>query len=543
MCCASLLSELYHNIYRLFVTHQNFYSMLQFLLRISRQHIFIGCFNLSPTKTVLIRTFHKVEVLTQTHHIQKCFLSRNVEISSCCKNNSNTKVDKHIIMDSRSSSPEIVEVIERKKSPKEDDSGSSDTSSKRRRDTTEQDPKDGLYFPRRQWRNTRLGARVKCEGMRPNAIAISVMSYNVLSQELLVQHPYLYYNHNPEALPWPGRHARFINEIKMHLSDILCLQEVQLTHFQDYFKQPLAKLGYEGIYKQRTGNKVDGCALFWKRNNFGLLEQSSVEFYQPGVDILNRDNIAIIARLGVKGSEDQIVVATTHLLYNPRRYDIRLAQTQLLLAELDRLSHAGNNVARYPVILTGDFNLKPHSTVYKLLTRGEFQQPEEGRVILPMDLGITDCCRHHSLLQHRESSKYVSRNSKIITEELSQLQIYHSERTQTEQKITHEQFVQRKQWFGSGNLSHVLLLQSAYEHPRDIERAKEEVTTHQDDWVTVDYIFYSNDQSAVPRNRRKLRLVSRWSLPTVAECIRMGPIPNFNAPSDHLPLVACFLLS
>jgi protein angel len=42
----------------------------------------------------------------------------------------------------------------------------------------------------------------------------------------------------------------------------------------------------------------------------------------------------------VKSAPSQaVVVATTHLLYNPRRSDVRLAQVQLLLAEIDRLAY------------------------------------------------------------------------------------------------------------------------------------------------------------------------------------------------------------
>jgi protein angel len=32
------------------------------------------------------------------------------------------------------------------------------------------------------------------------------------------------------------------------------------------------------------------------------------------------------------------VVATTHLLYNPKRHDVKLAQMQILLAEVERIA-------------------------------------------------------------------------------------------------------------------------------------------------------------------------------------------------------------
>lgn len=68
----------------------------------------------------------------------------------------------------------------------------------------------------------------------------------------------------------------------------------------------------------------------------------------------------------------EFVVATTHLLYNPRRQDIRLVQIQILLAELDRISKIQDIEANVPVILTGDFNLQPNTAPYNLLTKGFF---------------------------------------------------------------------------------------------------------------------------------------------------------------------------
>jgi protein angel len=90
----------------------------------------------------------------------------------------------------------------------------------------------------------------------------------------------------------------------------------------------LKSTGYTGKFKQRTGDKCDGCAVFWQSRRIQLLEDTSVEYFQPSVPLLDRDNIGLIVRLSVDGH--QLVVATTHLLYNPRRNDVRLAQVKIL---------------------------------------------------------------------------------------------------------------------------------------------------------------------------------------------------------------------
>lgn len=120
----------------------------------------------------------------------------------------------------------------------------------------------------------------------------------------------------------------------------------------------------------------DGCAIFFRKDLFQLVDDYNVEFEQPGIEILNRENVAIIAKLALKSNPSmQFIVATTHLLYNPRRQDIRLAQVQVLLAELDRHAQkieSDGKKTYLPVILSGDFNLQPYSAPFNLITNGKY---------------------------------------------------------------------------------------------------------------------------------------------------------------------------
>ena len=92
-----------------------------------------------------------------------------------------------------------------------------------------------------------------------------------------------------------------------------------------------------------------------------------------------------------------------------------------------------------------------------------------------------------------------------------------------------------------GWLSHELGLRSVHHH-------RQEVTTFHSDWVTVDYIFYStlparnNSGSQDGRREGKLKLVGRLSLPSARQMEEVGRLPNLSSPSDHLPLLADFLL-
>ena len=73
--------------------------------------------------------------------------------------------------------------------------------------------------------------------------------------------------------------------------------------------------------------------------------------------------VTVPALFSCRGAGGDLVVACTHLLYNPKRHDVKLAQAALLLAEVDRLAWCGQQRGYVPMLIAGDFNLKPNSPV------------------------------------------------------------------------------------------------------------------------------------------------------------------------------------
>ena len=106
----------------------------------------------------------------------------------------------------------------------------------------------------------------------------------------------------------------------------------------DYYFEHV--VGYsKGVYKKRTRHNQDGCAIYYRKNKFELKETVPIQYYQPTISVLDRDNVGLIVRLVPTDAPDKtIVVATTHLLFNPRRQDVKLAQMQLMLAEIERVA-------------------------------------------------------------------------------------------------------------------------------------------------------------------------------------------------------------
>merc|ERR1712059_54590 len=182
------------------------------------------------------------------------------------------------------------------------------------------------------------------------------------------------------------------------------------NHFVTSYSPFFSSLGYKYVLKARTGGKDDGCAIFYRADKFRLDDVSGLEYKIDRVSLLDRDNVGLVCRLvSTTSPSKQVVVANTHLLYNPRRVDIRLCQTAMFLAEVDRF--AMTNSGDYPpVIMAGDFNSDPTSPVYELLHKGSYTYEGLGigrgprrlpRKMLPDNLGLSDGCQWQVKLEQR----------------------------------------------------------------------------------------------------------------------------------------------
>lgn len=227
-----------------------------------------------------------------------------------------------------------------------------------------------------------------------------------------------------------NRFQNIIREIVDVGPDIVCLQEVQADHYESHLYNAMHEAGFEGVYKQKTRQamgmtgKVDGCALFWRRTKFHLVESYSIEFNElaqrqvtqgmglnprseEGASILNKlskDNVAQLVVLETAQQSmtranrepNQVCIANTHLYSNKDCPDVKLWQTLHLLQELETFIMA-RGPANLPLMICGDFNSTPDSAVYDLLSR-QLVHPghpdvnigdENGPNVLPDIMSIT----------------------------------------------------------------------------------------------------------------------------------------------------------
>jgi len=242
----------------------------------------------------------------------------------------------------------------------------------------------------------------------------------------------------------------------------------------------------------------------------------------------------------VRRSSSCVCVANTHLLYNPGRGDVKLAQLMFLFAAIDEVAGttAEPSPKYCPVILCGDLNFEPFSNLYDFIVSGSLwfeglpmkaisgQKHEEGgrRLnswnFLSPSVDVTDSCQFFDITQHRRNASR-----------------------------------RRHQWrsyeesFGSGIAHHALNLASAYDNTRP--HALTSWFGDHANGAQVDYIFYTAEEHNSAKFGYDSQRVAEWllrlshvlELPTDEDVRHSGGLPNAKESSDHLMLMAWFILT
>lgn len=223
----------------------------------------------------------------------------------------------------------------------------------------------------------------------------TVISYNVLCDRMVSKGMF---PSSPEiALDWQYRRELILRQLLEFNADIIALQELEFQHFEEFFKLELGHLGnYESIFEPKSRarymdnqkrRRVDGCAIFYKRNRFKLLQRHLLEFNQIAMAnaqgseamlnrVMTKDNIGLAAVLEfiqddddddevfttidsssaivnssqfepigrnhhlhpISGKPQRILVCNTHIHWDPECCDVKLVQTIMLMNELECLA-------------------------------------------------------------------------------------------------------------------------------------------------------------------------------------------------------------
>lgn len=339
----------------------------------------------------------------------------------------------------------------------------------------------------------------------------SLTSYNILSQNLLVNHPYLYEGICRNELKWSERAGRIRNELLEMNSDVFCLQEVHIENFQETILPTLLDNGYQAVFKQKTGSQLDGCSILFKKNKFQLKETMEVEFKRPDIShLLDKDNVALLVKLRPIGTESDVdanlVIANTHLLFNPKRGDIKLAQLRLLFAEI----HQFSQLNKLPVILCGDMNSEPRSPLVRFIVDGKLNLTNlKSGDISGQREGIQN---GRPFFKHDLLMKGINCNS-CFDENIED---------NTDGDSPHM------------TIQHMFQFRSTYPVIDEYNQPLASIFTNYDIGL-VDHIFYSY-------RHPNLRLSAFRQLPNNQNIIKIGHLPNSILGSDHMSLSAKFYL-
>nr|GMD90542.1 carbon catabolite repressor protein 4 homolog 1-like [Ipomoea batatas] len=353
-----------------------------------------------------------------------------------------------------------------------------------------------------------LGGRISSSG------TFTVLSYNILSDSYATSELYSYC---PSwALSWTYRRQNLLREIVGYRADIVCLQEVQSDHFEEFFAPELDKHGYQALFKRKTSevfggnmNSIDGCATFFRRDRFSHVKKYEVEFNKAAQSLtdalvpsaqkktalgrLIKDNVALIVVLEAKfgnqgvdnpGKRQLVCVANTHVNVQHELKDVKLWQVHTLLKGLEKIAAS----ADIPMLVCGDFNSMPGSAPHALLAMGKVDPMHPDLVVDP--LGIL-----------RPTTK--------LTHQLPLVSAYTSfARMET----------------GLGSERHKRRMDPITEEPLFTNCTRDFIGTH-------DYIFYSADS---------LTVVSLLELLDEDSLRKDTALPSPEWSSDHIALLAEF---
>ncbi|CAI4222678.1 unnamed protein product [Auanema sp. JU1783] len=347
---------------------------------------------------------------------------------------------------------------------------------------------------------------------------IKICSYNVLCQLTIetTRHLYKHARNTPDVMKWKNRWQLMQKEIERIDADVFCFQEVQYDHFSSHFNPLLAGCGYGGFYKRKTGECVDGCAIFYKKSVFKSIKYRVVEYFVKDNSEMDRPQIAQILRLRCLKNGQDVIIANTHILFNNQRGDIKIGQLALLFANI----HDEMRNGEAPLILMGDFNMEAYSYVYRFITEAS--------------LFLKGLPRNELSGQGKTGGPTVDADY-ILPKECQVLRdcMYKDDGNRDIPKDT---------------FTHPLQLASVYNHVNS-NNLKDVSTAHIEN-ANPDFIFYTIKRKVRVGNTcqvyedTRLRLLKYLTLPD-ADVIQntLGPWPNKHVPSDHIPVIAEFLLS
>ena len=246
-------------------------------------------------------------------------------------------------------------------------------------------------------------------------------------------------------------------------------------------------------------------------------------------------------------------MATTHLLFNPSRGDIKLAQLAVIMAELDWVSrrrhdnHRPSSRTHLPIVFCGDMNFEPFCPLFHFVVDGVVKYagvsakslagkhdsrtnpkvrnlwPFKDSTLLPPSIGITEKCR--KLTAMSSIGDHAQDTSACDSEPPSDGNIYH----ELHLKSAHHLKCRTTKF--AGDTGQASGGGGANENDPDFDPKRYMTTNHDKACENVDFIFFNETLD--------FELVETMPLPLAGS---QPPIPNQRHGSDHYAVAATLAL-
>ena len=234
-------------------------------------------------------------------------------------------------------------------------------------------------FRARSWKTVkRKAARDDDDGDQSPGTLFRIVSYNVLADSNVKAHARSLYRVGAHRLDWNNRSRAIASELGCLNGDVVCLQE-----FEDVagaVGERLSRGGYAaGPHARRRGGKKDACAIFYRKTMFVEVEAVEIQFSDAGLG----DNVACATVLRHASGGDAprlVLVANAHLVFNPKRGDLKLGQCRHLFDRVHALKTAYTEKGfEVHTVIAGDWNFNPGSALYNFFADGDIDLMFESR--------------------------------------------------------------------------------------------------------------------------------------------------------------------
>jgi len=395
-------------------------------------------------------------------------------------------------------------------------------------------------------------------------VTFKVLSYNCLAPIYCTRAMYPYVA--PYALEWDYRKFNILREILRYRPEVICLQEVEKPDFEEYFTPQLSREGYEGMFrkKNRTGENVDGCAIFFKRDRFDVSSRYHIDFNdtsslylgilqdkasgstkpisdQRAKEMLKRltkGNIALIVVLEEKEKSDKNSKETS----KDGEKDLKSSES-----EGNNNNNKDSNISKSCGVALKEKKKKESVALDKSANSGvsTASKREKRQICIAnthvfWDPAFKDVKIWQAWILCEEISRALGRDLPLIlcgdfnSEPSSAVYEYLTKGrvdTNTYTQLQAE-FEQKKRCVlpPRDNLRHRLGLKSHYSHGANGKEPQ--YTNYTDSFKdTLDYVLFSS---------KSIEAVGYLQEPPEKEMSREVAFPNSRNSSDHIPLMGCF---